>query len=703
MHRLPLRPLHLHRMLALVALFLSGMTVTIGQAQAAAAEAALQVSVVSSQPGHVFPDSQPVRVAVVVTGAHGAVAIDYVAHEVDGEWQQAGSLSLVASAGGGVRADLPLEPPGRGLYRLDVASTSGGETASTTTWVAVVFTPSAPESGSPWGVFWTAHGGGPQTIAESVWLLGASWVRFNFWAFSFGRVSVSSGPTPTATADWSTWKEHARALRRRGLFIMGEVAQCPRELSSRSDVTDTTGDAGGVWARVKPRDYAVWDGLMERLAAEFRQEIGVWEIWNEPNIHFWEGTAAEYAELVAHTGSALRRGNPDARIAAGGFVGGFSFVDSLLGMGLGESIDILTVHYTDEKPWEIERWRDLLRKYGLDLPIWNSEEKSEAPLRNMAGGVERSFKFLHVAFSPRYDDYRPLVRKDLTALPAGVAFSVGAHCVGDGRFLRQSADVPGFEVCFFQRGTEEVAVFQRPPTVTRDSLLGPVATEVTLHVQPLRDDAPVTVTDLMGRTQELQIVDGRGTVCLERALHSNVTTPYAFFVNGARSVRIGRVKVVGRAEGTHVFDAESGRWSSAWGVAKRKGMFGDRSVDIWAEGEPEGDGHWVEVDLEVADAGAYDIAFAGNDLAKRIGKPRTLSPFAWQVDGGEEHRVEDPVRDLVAVPGDLSGLSGLGTVELAPGKHVFRLCLLDRRDKPDTRYALWFDALVLRLRSPRPE
>ena len=80
----------------------------------------------------------------------------------------------------------------------------------------------------------------------------------------------------------------------------------------------------------------------------------------------------------------------------------------------------------------------------------------------------------------------------------------------------------------------------------------------------------------------------------------------------------------------------------------------------------------------------------------RLKRPRTLSPLAWTIDGGKAHRVEGPVRVIADVPGAAEGLSVLGTVRLTKGEHVFRLKLTARRDEPDTHYALWFDALVLR-------
>jgi len=601
--------------------------------------------------------------------------------------------SLSGGSDGTVEAALPLDLPGRGLYKLAVSASSGDAEARAETSVAVVFAPAETDPKSPWGIFWVPVGDNPRDAARSIRLLGASWARFNFWAFSFDRIAVTEGPEPEVSPEYSRWKRHARALHDEGLFIMGEIAQCPRVLSSRPDDTSSEGDAGPMWARVKPRDYALWDQLMEKLAQDFSSEIDVWEIWNEPNIGFWEGTVEEYAELVEHTARAFRRGNPDARIAAGGFVAGFDFVGKLFQLGLGDNIDILSVHYTDEKPAEIARWRDLLAKHDLSLPIWNSEEKSEIPLRNLAGGVERSFKFIHVEIG--YPDYRPLVARDLTVLPAGIAFSVAAHCIGAGEYAGECRDVPGFEVHFFRRGDEIVAVFQRAIVKDRTKLFEPKATRLTLAVEPLDEASAPVATDILGRSRPLAIADGRAELSLDPALSVTSSTPGAVFVNGARRVEVVEVNDVRRDNRISVFEAESGRWSDGWSVIERDGFFGGKTVDIWADADPGPEGYWVELPIKVTRPGRYEVVFSGNPL-KRLRRPRSLSPFTWSIDAGKKHVVDAPVPTPAGPLGAVGGLGSLGTVDLTGGWHAFRLALTASRDAPDNRYALWFDALILR-------
>lgn len=359
---------------------------------AAAAEApaapGFGVRVISSSPGHLFTDSDLPDVRVQVSGAEAAVSVEYAVEESAGPWKARGRLDVLTKEGGSGEALLPLKFPGRGLYHLTVEARSGGAQARADTWVAIVFTPPPPSEDSPWGVFYTPHvwfdkanPEGPRWSAIQHRRLGASWTRLNFWAHSFEKMTVTGGENPSVSAEYPMWRTYARELRTEGIFILGEIAQCPRELSSRPDDEQQVGDAGAVYNRVKPRDYGLWASMMEKLAADFREEIQVWEIWNEPNLEntYWTGTVGDFAKLVAHTSAAFRRGNPNARIAAAGFVNGHDYLDRLLTLGMGEHIDILSVHYTDETPGAIDAYKRLLEKHRLRLPIWNSEEKSHHP------------------------------------------------------------------------------------------------------------------------------------------------------------------------------------------------------------------------------------------------------------------------------------------------------------------------------------
>jgi len=664
-------------------------------AEAAAPVAAeLTVRATSPRMGLLFTDSEAVDVRVAVGRAQGAVSVDYTVSESEGPWQGRGSVTVTPGPDSSGEAPLALGLPGRGLYTLSVTARCGAQTASTQTTLGVVFAPAAVTEASPWGIFYipfTFKGRTPEQsmadIASNLRLLGASWVRFNFWAHTYGKVTLAGGATPDARGDWSAARQMVQALRREDLLVMGEIAQCPRELSSQPDATDVVGDAGPVYNRVKPKDYALWDSFMANLARDFADDIGVWEIWNEANSpnQYWTGTPEDFAELVRHTSRALKRGNPQARIAAAGFVGGHDFADRVFALGMGQDLDILSVHYTDINPGWTKAWKELLGKHHLNLPIWNSEELSEVPLRNLADGIERSFKFCHINIG--YEPFRLLVNQDLTPRAPAIRFAVGAHCLGMATWLRHSS-APGCDLDLFQRGDELIAVVGQE---ARAAKLFATARSVVVEAAPVDADRPVTVTDEFGRTTPLVLREGKATLDLAR---NGFVTGARLFIHGARRLDVLSA-AVSRPVDMAVIEAEAGRFSVGWGISPHDGFSEGRTVDIWRDEEPGPDGYWVEAKLTPPQAGRYELLFAGNRLS-RLQAPSSLSPFVWQMDGGPEQ----PATAATPLPGDVpgapEGVSVLGTLALQAGEHTFRLRLTGRRDQPDHHYALWFDALALR-------
>ncbi len=274
------------------------------------------MTAVSPRAGLVFADNEKVDVRVQVTGAGGPVEVEYEVKETEGSWTAKKKLGVAVKGGAGTAA-VPLELPGRGHYEMTLTAVGGGQTANATTAIGVVFPPSKAEEASSWGIFYTPpswfgrkdHVVAAEESAASLRILGASWIRFNFYAGDYRDVQIEKkGGKVFVTADTGLSKTYIQALRRKGLFIMGEVCQVPTALSSRPEEEGKVADAGELRNRVKPRSYAEWDSLMTNLAGEYKKDIGVWEIWNEANYTergYWSGTLDELLELVEHTSKAL--------------------------------------------------------------------------------------------------------------------------------------------------------------------------------------------------------------------------------------------------------------------------------------------------------------------------------------------------------------------------------------------------------------
>ena len=74
------------------------------------------------------------------------------------------------------------------------------------------------------------------------------------------------------------------------------------------------------WAH-PPRDYAKWAELIFQWVRHSVEKYGraeveswYWELWNEPDIGYWQGTPEEYFKLYDYTADAVKRALPTARI-----------------------------------------------------------------------------------------------------------------------------------------------------------------------------------------------------------------------------------------------------------------------------------------------------------------------------------------------------------------------------------------------------
>lgn len=109
-----------------------------------------------------------------------------------------------------------------------------------------------------------------------------------------------------------------------------------------------------------------------RTVSHYRDEIQIYELWNEPNHDsFWRpgANARDYAQLVKAAAAAIRAANPDAIIMAGSVAPqqGVEFLDTMLNEGVYPYIDAISFHpyiYPDSPD---VRYKNALRSYASTL------------------------------------------------------------------------------------------------------------------------------------------------------------------------------------------------------------------------------------------------------------------------------------------------------------------------------------------------
>lgn len=254
-----------------------------------------------------------------------------------------------------------------------------------------------------------------------------------------------------------------------------------------------------------PRDlYLAWDdpanrwGRFAYQATSHLAALGVrtFEVWNEPdNPDYWQGTAADYYQLLRVAYQAIKAADPGARVSMGGMAYWYAptFWESVLQAAAQDPeaaahdhfFDLVAFHWYSRSELLYERvaWaRATLDRYGLAKPVWVNEVNAplygvdygppgpqpgyasqaeqaafilQAHANALAAGAERVFLF-------RMNDEQMglpfgLLRNDARRREAFVAYHVMAAYLGDADPVERRVE-GGVVYARFQRGEETVTV-----------------------------------------------------------------------------------------------------------------------------------------------------------------------------------------------------------------------------------------------------
>ncbi len=171
---------------------------------------------------------------------------------------------------------------------------------------------------------------------------------------------------PEAAVDVSAYVEPLRTAaleaRRRGVTFVVQVGQ------------------GGIEKGLV--ENGTWERRVEEVVRGLKGLVPAWEAWNEPNATY--GPPSAYVtNVLAPFARAVRRADPSAVVVGGSTVGvsvgywkGIVAADGL------RWLDVAAIHpYTGHnRSWEedgtisqLRALRDLLKRDGVPIPIWNTE------------------------------------------------------------------------------------------------------------------------------------------------------------------------------------------------------------------------------------------------------------------------------------------------------------------------------------------
>jgi len=149
-----------------------------------------------------------------------------------------------------------------------------------------------------------------------------------------GTASLKWGSTNVYSEDasrhpiysWVIVDQIFDTLRASGIRPLVEIGFMPEALSTHPEPyrhefprTSVSSIYTG-WA-YPPKNYATWSELVFQFVHHLRERYDdtavkswLWEVWNEPDIGYWQGTAEEYFRLYDFSTDAILRALPGARV-----------------------------------------------------------------------------------------------------------------------------------------------------------------------------------------------------------------------------------------------------------------------------------------------------------------------------------------------------------------------------------------------------
>ena len=137
--------------------------------------------------------------------------------------------------------------------------------------------------------------------------------------------------------DWKIVDSIFDTYIKRGMKPLAQIGFMPEALSSKPQPYRHNWKAGASYTQVftgwsyPPNNYDKWRELIFQWVTHCvnkygREEVNswYWEVWNEPNIGYWNGTIDEYCKLYDYAADGLKKALPTARIGGCDITGGGS-------------------------------------------------------------------------------------------------------------------------------------------------------------------------------------------------------------------------------------------------------------------------------------------------------------------------------------------------------------------------------------------
>ncbi|MBW8895569.1 MAG: beta-xylosidase, partial [Acidobacteria bacterium] len=127
--------------------------------------------------------------------------------------------------------------------------------------------------------------------------------------------------------DWTIVDRIFDTYMERKMKPLVQIGFMPKALSTKPEPYQHNWAAGVQYSQIytgwayPPTDYSKWGELVYQWARHTVQRYGAnevktwyWEVWNEPDIGYWQGTPEEFQKLYDFAADGLKRALPEAKI-----------------------------------------------------------------------------------------------------------------------------------------------------------------------------------------------------------------------------------------------------------------------------------------------------------------------------------------------------------------------------------------------------
>ncbi|MHB9295819.1 beta-galactosidase [Pillotina sp. SPG140] len=328
----------------------------------------------------------------------------------------------------------------------------------------------------PADVMGMVHAGRTETAEEYHILneMGVSWLLNTFY--------WNSIETKRGEWDFSSYDSFVENGKKAGKKIIAVLAYATDWLFTEGLQKETK-----TKRYISPENIPLFLDFVEKTVERYRDSVDAWQIWNEPNWVFWDGSDAEFCALTIAVVQKIRSIAPHAYIIAGGFSGTpEDFIQTMAQAGAFQHVDAISFHPYALTPYHSVRLYDqltrLLNRINFNGSIWvtevgyptsgnyphviSEEKMPEYVVKTLIGLIIRGPKVvLWYELYDRYnrgeaplphnsEDFFGLFYPDNTGKLGSYAYALVAHFVADSEFvpgLPRRVNVPSSLSSFYFR------------------------------------------------------------------------------------------------------------------------------------------------------------------------------------------------------------------------------------------------------------